>query len=203
MNDEDINNKHLPLFQRWFHHPHPPQTPAPDVEIEAEQGNADAQFHLGLKYALADGLAQDFGQAAKWYRKAAEQNHPLAQCNLGAMYAGGQGVPQDEGAAESWFSKAAEQGDAGAQHHLGINRHRASLRGEPQTLPESRIEAYKWFVLAAAQGYRGSDAARDSVALQMTHTDVLEAIRRAGRFAPSLGVIPLPPMNNPQTTEVH
>jgi TPR repeat protein len=188
MNDKDSNDTRQTLFRRWFSRA---QTPASsDVEIQAELGNADAQFHLGLKYANADGLAQDFGQAAKWYLKAAEQNHHLAQFNLGAMYAGGQGVHKDESAAEIWFGKAAEQGDAGAQHHLGMNRYRASLRDTPRNLPESMIEAYKWFVLAAAQGYRGSDAARDTVALKMTHADVEEATRRVGQFTLTLHTTP-------------
>ena len=38
------------------------------------------------------GVAKNFAQAAKWYRKAAEQNYAPAQFNLGYCYANGQGV---------------------------------------------------------------------------------------------------------------
>ena len=34
-------------------------------------------------YAQGRGMPQDFGEAAKWYRKAAEQGDALAQFNLG------------------------------------------------------------------------------------------------------------------------
>lgn len=102
-------------------------------------------------------------------------------------------MQQDESTAEIWDIKAAEQGDAGAQHQLGLNRYRASIRDAAHNLTESRIEAYKWLGLAAAQGYRGSDAARDAVALRMTHADVAEATRRVGHFTLFLHATPIHP----------
>lgn len=38
----------------------------------AEQGDARAQFGLGLMYDAGQGVPQDDSEAAKWYRKAAE-----------------------------------------------------------------------------------------------------------------------------------
>ena len=38
----------------------------------AEQGHAKAQFNLGVMYKKGMGVAQDYSQAAKWYRRAAE-----------------------------------------------------------------------------------------------------------------------------------
>ena len=69
--------------------------------LAAQQGNASAQFDLGLLYDNGEGVAQDYTLAAKWYRKAAEQGLPRAQFNLGSLYAGGQGVGRDY--VESWF----------------------------------------------------------------------------------------------------
>jgi TPR repeat protein len=37
----------------------------------AEQGNAKAQFNLGVMYDLGKGVKQDDAEAVKWYRKAA------------------------------------------------------------------------------------------------------------------------------------
>lgn len=173
-----------PLFRRWFN-----RTPTPVLETTESQaalGSADAQFFLGVKYANGDGAAQDYEQAAKWYLKAAEQNHVLAQFNLGIMRASGQGGSRNDAEAEVWFGKSARQGDAGAQYHLGMSRYRASLRALPQDVPESRIEAYKWFVLAAAQGYLGSETARDTVVLKMILEDVTEATKRVAEFSRSL-----------------
>ncbi len=38
----------------------------------AEQGDAGAQYNLGLMYREGQGVSQDDAEAAKWYRKAAE-----------------------------------------------------------------------------------------------------------------------------------
>ena len=51
----------------------------------AEQGDADAQFNLGLCYSKGEGVAQDKAAAAKWLRKAAEQGHQAAKEKLAAF----------------------------------------------------------------------------------------------------------------------
>ena len=76
----------------------------------AEQGNADAQFNLGLMYANGQGVRQDDAQAVQWYRKAAEQGDAQAQLALGLRYATGQGVRQDIVIAKEWFGKACDNG---------------------------------------------------------------------------------------------
>ncbi|MCH9750275.1 MAG: sel1 repeat family protein, partial [Proteobacteria bacterium] len=53
----------------------------------ADQGDADAQYSLGLMYAKGDGVLKDYKQAAKWYQKAADQGDADAQYILGLMYA--------------------------------------------------------------------------------------------------------------------
>jgi TPR repeat protein len=53
----------------------------------ADQGNARAQFNLGVLYANGQGVAQDYAEAARWYRKAADQGHADAQNNLGLLAA--------------------------------------------------------------------------------------------------------------------
>ncbi|MEX4489508.1 sel1 repeat family protein [Haemophilus influenzae] len=87
----------------------------------AEQGNADAQFNLGLMYEEGRGVKQDDFEAVKWFRKAAEQGDETAQFNLGVMYGKGRGVKQDDVEAMKWFRKAAEQGNAHAQALLGFS----------------------------------------------------------------------------------
>ena len=93
----------------------------PDYELErkaAEQGNASAQFNLGVMYDEGLGVKKDYIETVKWYRKAAEQGHAEAQCYLGTMYQNGEGLPVDFGEAVKWFRKAAEKGDAVAQFLL-------------------------------------------------------------------------------------
>jgi TPR repeat protein len=86
-------------------------TPCPaEIRTRAEQGDAAAQFNLGVMYAKGQGVAQDYAEAATWYRKAAEQGYAPAQCKLGTMYSQGHGVTQDYAEAMKWYRKAAEQG---------------------------------------------------------------------------------------------
>jgi TPR repeat protein len=154
------------------------------LEAQADQGDAEAQFGLGVQYGSAIGVGLDFAQAARWYRRAAEQDHALAQYNLGLMFARGQGMLPDDAAAAEWMRKAADGGDAGGQYDLGTRCHRASvdtLALRPKAM-ESRIEAYKWFHLAAAQGYKDSLTARQRVTVNMTRAEVDEGNRRAAAF---------------------
>ena len=97
---------------------------AQSTEIEqlrsaAEQGDASAQFNLGLKYYNGEGVPQDYQEAVKWYRLAAEQGDASAQGSLGAMYYIGEGVPKDDVEAVYWLRLAAGQGHASAQGALG------------------------------------------------------------------------------------
>ena len=84
----------------------------------AEQGNAGAQFNLGLMYDRGRGVPQNDETAVKWYRLSAEQGHAVAQYNLGVMYDNGKGVPQDDKTAVKWWTLAAEQGHTLAQQKL-------------------------------------------------------------------------------------
>ncbi|MUK41517.1 hypothetical protein GNP61_08070 [Aliivibrio fischeri] len=86
----------------------------------AGQGNASAQYNLGVMYANGKGVTKDDKQAVNWYRKAAEQGYAFAQYNLGVMYANGKGVTKDDKQAVNWYRKAAEQGYAFAQGTLGV-----------------------------------------------------------------------------------
>jgi uncharacterized protein len=169
-----------PWYRRAFSH-----SPTPDLDTaraKADGGDPEAQFGLGLKYSSGPAGAEDYPQAALWYRKAADQSHALAQFNLAVMYSKGQGMPQDNAQALHWFGKAARQGDAAAQFHLGITHHRASFRGIPNEASESKIEAYKWFQLAAAQGYKGSATAGETMSLSMTREEVADGDRRAASW---------------------
>jgi TPR repeat protein len=153
-----------------------PATAGSDVNLL----DAESQFNRGLQFAT--GAAPDYAQALAWYGKAAEQNHGLAQFNLGIMYASGQGVARDDAQSVVWFGRAARLGDAGGQYQMGQSCQRASMDGVPADAPEARIEAYKWFHLAAAQGYKNSEGAYASLTVKMTREDVAEANQRAEKF---------------------
>ena len=118
----------------------------PSFRTDAEQGDADAQFNLGVRYTNGLGVPQDEAEAVRWYQLAAEQGHVDAQWILGVIYANGEGVPQDEAEAVRWYRLAAEQGNATAQINLGF--HYAFGLGVPQ----DEAEGVRWYRLSADQG---------------------------------------------------
>jgi TPR repeat protein len=152
----------------------------PKVEIETGPGEIDAHFLLGLKYSLAS----DAPGAVESYRLAADQGNALAQFNLAMMYELGQGMEPDCAEATKWFLKAAERGDAGGQLQMGKRCHRDSFAPLARDASESKIEAYKWFTLASAQGYKDSAMHCEQIGLAMTREERTEGQRRADMLAP-------------------
>ena len=120
--------------------------------LAAEQGDATAQYNLGLMYATGEGVPEDHAEAAKWFRLAAEQGDAAHQRRLGFVYATGEGVPEDHAEAAKWYRLAAEQGDAAHQRRLGF------VYATGEGVPEDHAEAAKWYRLAAEQGDAGAPA---------------------------------------------
>jgi TPR repeat protein len=61
-------------------------------------------------YHNGQGVPQNYGEAATWYRKAAEQGFAPAEVTLGVAYATGEGVPQSYSESYFWL-KVAEAGN--------------------------------------------------------------------------------------------
>ena len=86
----------------------------------AEQGDAEAQYKVGLWYFQGrDHVKQDYTKAADLFEKAAEQGNTIVLAKLGEMYENGKGVQQDYEKAIVWYEKAVESGERDAQYHLG------------------------------------------------------------------------------------
>ena len=60
----------------------------------AKQGQAVAQYHLGLLHANGQGVPNDDVQARQWYEKAAAQGHANPQASLGTVNGGTVGALQ-------------------------------------------------------------------------------------------------------------
>src|SRR3989442_4227551 len=142
-----------------------------EIRTKADQGDADAQFTLDLSCDFGGGDAQNAAEAADWFRRAADQGHALAQFNLAVMYASGQGVTFNETEAARWYRRAADHGDAGAQFQMGMRCQRRSLEASKDVAGDARIEAYKWFNLASAQGYKDSEAYLERINLTLTREE--------------------------------
>jgi hypothetical protein len=103
---------------------------------QAEQGEAEAQFKLGMAYANGDGISFDVEKAIHWFTKAtdqgnadgqktldiinsaqqlAEQGDKIAQAVLAENYKNGKNVSRDLEKAKYWYTKAANNGHIGAK----------------------------------------------------------------------------------------
>lgn len=63
------------------------------IESLARQGNAIAQYNLGVMYAAGSDVEQDNVKAFEWLNKSASQGLAEAQYNIGVMYDQGIAVP--------------------------------------------------------------------------------------------------------------
>jgi TPR repeat protein len=106
----------------------------------AEQGNAKAQFQIGLMYEMSLSVPREYAEAASWYRKAAEQGLMGSQFRLGLMYEEGKGVLQDYVSAHMWFNLAAAQGHSAA-HEM---RNGVARLMTPDQIAEAQRMAREW-----------------------------------------------------------
>jgi len=88
----------------------------------AKDGNAEAQYTLGMMYRAGRGVPHDYNEARKWYRLAAEQGHPIAQFYLGWIYAKGKGVPKDDIQAYMWLNIAIANAGSEARKEFIVDR---------------------------------------------------------------------------------
>ena len=76
----------------------------------AEQGEASAEYRLGVMYQNGQATPQNYREAIVWYRRAAEQGHWGAQTFLAKMYRFGLGVTRDNLNAFMWQNIASMNG---------------------------------------------------------------------------------------------
>lgn len=182
------------------------------LRSKAEQGDINSQDRLGFMYTTGRGVAQDYSEAMKWYRKAAEGGLADAQYNLGLMYSKGEGVAQDSNEAVKWYGKAAGQGFAPAQYNLGLKYangdgvardykeavklyteaaeqgyaaaqyNLATMYVAGRGVTEDYVQGYKWMLLAAKGGSTMATAKKDVLRERMSPEQIAEAEKLAGEF---------------------
>jgi hypothetical protein len=86
-----------------------------EIIEKAKKGDAQAQFILGVMYAMGKGVPQDYAKSKVWMEKAAIKGNADAQYSLGLIYGSGKGVAKDFDKAAAWIQKAAAQGHPEAQ----------------------------------------------------------------------------------------
>ncbi len=109
----------------------------PQILKTAEQGNAYAQFLIGLN--IYKYTTKDYNEAIKWFLKAGEQGDASAQLVLGLCYYEGQGTVKDYNEAMRWWRKAADQGNPKAMFDI------ANLYNKGYGVKQDKNEAMRWW----------------------------------------------------------
>lgn len=140
---------------------------------QAQRGNAEAQYRVGLMYKFGWGTDKDLAAAARSLRAAADQHHAEAQAELGRLYKDGRGVPENPAEAARWLLRAARAGVGIAQLNIG------RMYRDGTGVARNRAEAYAWFSAAAANGYMDALSYRADLADEMSP----EELRTAEKLA--------------------
>ena len=182
-NNSEVANRD-PKLSAWYNKQNNKQEEKLNESLKkAKQGDARAQYILGLMYDYGQGAVQDYTQALNWYRKSAEQGVADAQYSLGVMYDNGKGVPKSNAQAFIWYSKAAEQGHAAAQNNLG------AMYANGQGVAENYLLAYILFALAEKSDHEvaGNSKIRISkmlTSIQETHVKDMASKWKVGTTLP-------------------
>jgi uncharacterized protein len=115
----------------------------------AEQGDAFAQFAVGVMCVTGLGVAQNYAAAVEWYRRAALQGHVAAQYALAMMYDNGEGVAKDYVKAHALSNMAAANGD----NFAARNRDIIATRMTPDQIAQAQALAS----ICMAQNYKDCD----------------------------------------------
>lgn len=107
-------------------------------QYQADQGDAEAQFSLAVRYETGRGVDQDMESAVDWYTKAANGGHAQAQYRLGQLYEAGQEVSKNAVEANAWYAAAASNGHQLAQDKVRIMNEQAAVK--PQRKEPTRVE---------------------------------------------------------------
>ncbi len=95
--------------------------PIEKVQEDAQDGIADAQVNLGLRYATGKGgVKKDLNTSFKWYLMAAEQGNTNAMEHVSNRYRYGIGVKKDVDKAIQWGTRLARKGNCACLSSLAF-----------------------------------------------------------------------------------
>lgn len=154
------------------------------IRQNAENGDHQSQYILGVAYATGDGVGQNYEEAIRWLNKAADDTRQSeaktnAQIYLGGIYQNGDSVLQDYNEAIGWYTEAAVWGSSKAQIKLGVLY---TIRGDFNSLhynPADLVLGHMWLNISGANGETLAKVKRDQVSVEMTAENLDEANRRA------------------------
>jgi SH3-like domain-containing protein len=134
----------------------------------ATEGNADAQYALGVAYFKGEGVSRDLNDSMKWFEQAANSGNVQAMFNLGAAYWEGNGTRQSYAEAVEWWEKSAAAGQPAAQYNLGLAYYLG--KGAEQDLDQ----ALKWIRKAADNEHGGAQTVLEVIEKETIQNETRE-----------------------------
>jgi len=108
----------------------------------AKQGDAKAQYSLGLMYFWGNcGAPKDIVKTMKWWGRAAEQWHSEAQEQLGKLYDFGEETPKDYVMAYFWYNLASARE---CPFHAIVGRNSVEGKMTPSQIEEAQRLTREW-----------------------------------------------------------
>ena len=149
----------------------------------ANANYAEAVFYLGECHGTGQlGLAQDPGEAFKYYHSAAKSGHPEAAFRTGVCceigFEGNGGTKRDPFRAVQWFEKAASLGNNSALYKMGM----VTLKGELGQ-PVDRRKAIPYLKRAAELADVENPHALHQLAAIYENPEPNDSILRDDRYA--------------------
>jgi TPR repeat protein len=105
----------------------------------------------------------------KYLKKAFDLKHPHFSFLYASRLESGEGVIRDPQGAVKAYTKAAEYGSEIAQNTLGV------IHAEGKIVKKDLVEAYKWFLIAAAGGYENAVENRKAAENKINQSDIKRA----------------------------
>ncbi len=146
------------------------------LEILAQAGHPEADFHLGVMHLEGQGAPVDAAAGVAALQRAAAAGLGQAQLRLGEAYAGGVNGAEDLAAAVRWYRDAATLGLAEAQWRLG------EMYARGRGVTQDDFLAYTWLAAAAEQGKTAAHALLDEVGQRLQPMEVEQARRLSRQY---------------------
>ena len=138
------------------------------LEPLAKDGDAVAQYNLGVMHIRGLGTKKNGKVAIKWLTLAANQENFLAQYFLGYIYEHGKSVQKNYKAASVFYKQAAKQGHPSAQTNLG------ALYYFGHGVKQNNILAHFWWTIASSK-VEGADRNKKMIEGKMTADELSQS----------------------------
>jgi TPR repeat protein len=146
-----------------------------DLQRQAESGDMAAQFALAT--ALLGQKPPRPEEGMRWLLAAAKQGDDQIQFSYAKNLLVFRGAKAGKEATQ-WFTRSAQQGNDEAQYCLGM------ILYEGKLVPEDRVAAAQWILLAAAAKNSDARYLLKELQLFLTAGELAEARKRADAFKP-------------------